>query len=97
MLLHAQQVMPPNNYICDILLVRTLVLKGKSLYLLDDPRMFSMLQYMVVPSVNPANQAPGVQLCPASGIKSFYMETYNGKKNFKQFFLWNHESLSLYI
>ena len=67
MLLRAQQVMPPNNYICDILLVRSLVLKGKSLYLLDDPRMFSMLQYMVVPSVNPANQAPGVQLCPAPG------------------------------
>ena len=37
-LLHAQQVMPPNDYICDDLLVRTLVLKGNSLYLLDDPR-----------------------------------------------------------
>ena len=26
MLLHAQQVLPPNDYICDVLLVRTLVL-----------------------------------------------------------------------
>ena len=39
MLLHAQQDMPPNDYICDVLLVQTLVLYGNYLYLLDDPRM----------------------------------------------------------
>ena len=30
--------MPPNDYICDVLMVRTLALSGNSLYLLDDPR-----------------------------------------------------------
>ena len=35
MLLHAQKVMPPNDYICDVLMVRTLALLGNSLYLLD--------------------------------------------------------------
>ena len=38
MLLHAQQVMPCNDYICDVFLVQTLVLYGNSLYLLDDSR-----------------------------------------------------------
>ena len=38
MLLHAQQVMPPYGYICDVKVVQTLILKGNSLYLLDDPR-----------------------------------------------------------
>ena len=30
--------MPPNDYICDVLLARTPVLKGNSLYLFYDPR-----------------------------------------------------------
>ena len=38
MLLHAQQVIPPNDYMCDVLMIQTLALKGNSLYLLDDPR-----------------------------------------------------------
>ena len=39
MLLHTQQVMPPNSDICYFLMVRTLTLLGKSLYLFDDPRI----------------------------------------------------------
>ena len=32
--------MPPNDYICDVLMVRALALLGYSLFLLDDPHIF---------------------------------------------------------
>ena len=38
-LLDAQQFMPPNDYICDVLMIRILALQGNSLYLLDDPHI----------------------------------------------------------
>ena len=40
-LLHAQQVMPPNEYICDVLMVHILALYGNSLYLRN---MFKQLK-----------------------------------------------------
>ena len=39
MLLHAQQVMPPYGYICNVSMVQTLTVYGNSPYLLDDPRI----------------------------------------------------------
>ena len=42
MLLHAQHVMPSNDYICHVQMVQTLALKGNSVYLSDDPRTFTI-------------------------------------------------------
>ena len=36
------------------------------------PYIFGMLQCLVVPYINPANQGPGVQTGPTLGIKNFH-------------------------
>ena len=57
--------------------------------------IFSMKQSLVVPYINPANHAPGVQTGYIPG-GHLHPQTYNGK-NLKDLLLWNQQAHSLYI